>query len=337
MRVLFYGGCHADVLHKLFARFCLESDYIGDLLTNYLLIAEKDSFPYEDLHKYDYVVYNPILNKGNFNTIYLKDYCDAHGIRSVCYPWLQWTGYAPKSHKVEGLDWIFPDLLRERSRFARFEDFRSWVLDGWLTEADIKNNFEYTTNYLTDHEVKGGCDIKVSDFILENYCQRRLFVTPDHPATVTYAHIAVLVAEKLGVNLDPSLQGLVSELQSEHYLPILPRVVDALGLGFRSDEYSFHQILGPRVYGLSEWLRIFYFGGKNVAMLTPQWGESVIIGDTQVSVSAQQLIFGLPNEDGFKVLSAPDVVERALPDSRFLKLGGQWWCRHELGIYQSLL
>lgn len=334
MRVLFYGGCHADVLHKLFARFCLESDYIGDLLTNYLLIAEKDSFPYEDLHKYDYVVYNPILNKGNFNTIYLKDYCDAHGIRSVCYPWLQWTGYAPKSHKVEGLDWIFPDLLRERSRFARFEDFRSWVLGGWLTEADIKNNFEYTTNYLTDHEVKGGCDIKMSDFILDNYQKRKLFVTPDHPATFTYVHMAHLVAEKLGVELDESLRGLVSELQYEHFLPVIPAVTDVLGLNFCDSEYSFHNVLGPRVYGLSEWLKIFYFGGDAVKMLSPQWGEFVIVGDTKIPVSAQQLIFALAEGDDFRVLSAPDVIERHLSEDRRIRLGGKWWIHRDLDLYK---
>ena len=96
-KVLFYGGCHANVLRAIFDRYCLYKDVKFDLIMNYLLIAAGKEFPYEELYKYDMVIYSPISNHGTYNTSNLLKACGDFGVKTLCYPWLQWNGYSDET------------------------------------------------------------------------------------------------------------------------------------------------------------------------------------------------------------------------------------------------
>lgn len=44
------------------------------------------------------------------------------------------------------------------------------------------------------------CDIKISDFILENYKKQQLFYTPNHPAPIILKIMAKQILKKLNIN-----------------------------------------------------------------------------------------------------------------------------------------
>ena len=79
MRVLNYGGCRAGVLRQIFDQY---TDVDVDHITNYKMISARKTFPYEKLSEFDWVVYSPIKNKGEWNTEYLVENCKIRGVRT---------------------------------------------------------------------------------------------------------------------------------------------------------------------------------------------------------------------------------------------------------------
>lgn len=335
MRVLFYGGCHADVLHKIFSRFCLNEDFSSSLLVNFVTISEGGDFPYDRLDQHDVVVFNPIMNKGKFNTSHLIEACRARGVKTVSYPWLQWNGYFPGSRRLPGIDWVYPELIERRGEHADFATFKDWALGDWLTPEIIEENIATTTRILREHERDAACDIRISDFILSNYKARRLFVTPDHPAADLYKYVAHEIAARLNVKLDKDFDALFSEFQQEHYLPVMPQVARTLELSFPASEYAFKAILGARSYSLGDALKMFYFGGESVVMLTPEWGERVRVSGKEINVVPGQLLFGRQEGKTLVVLDAPNAIMRGLPGDRRIEIMGSYWQKRELSAYLS--
>lgn len=339
MRVLFYGGCHAGVMHQVFARHCQEPGFIGTYIVNYQLIDKAADFPYHILSNFDAIVYSPILNKGPFNTSFLEERCDAIGLKRVSYPWLQWAGYHTGAEKRPPVDWMYPAFVRARREHATFASFKAWALNDATTPEAVHAYLDHTTRHLREHEDRGAPDIRVSDYILDNYRAKRLFVTPDHPSTELYKHVFRSVAEKLGVTMDPAMDDIAVEFHDDHLLPIMPVVAKTLGLDFRAGDFGFVNTLGRRWYSYTEMLEIFYYADQGVELLSPEYGAPVIVDGHSIEITAKQLIFArqLRKSNQYQVLSGPDVVEKKLGASRFLERKGEWWNAFPLAPYVDVL
>lgn len=98
MKILIYGGCHATALKRILDKYSL-SEVSVDTLINYQIIATKAVFPYENLKNYDLVLFNPILNRGEYNSTRIEERCKQYGTPYLKYPWLQWGGYWPEPKK----------------------------------------------------------------------------------------------------------------------------------------------------------------------------------------------------------------------------------------------
>lgn len=258
MRVLFYGGCHAMALRRIFEQYVpgVEVDHI----TNYKLIRENVGFPYDHLKRFDWVVFNPILNKEAYNTVHLEAFAKANGVKTLKYPWLQWQGYYPTVRKISP-DWYTGywlsglDAVAERS--PTFDHFCEQVFHGQALADEARQQFEATTGYLQRLETHA--DLNVSDFVLRNYQTQRLFLTPDHPSLATYKHLVRLVSEALGCKVDPSFYWSAQEVQQGIQIPILPSVSRALGITFAAGDFQHNLVYGDDVFPLREFLKLHYF------------------------------------------------------------------------------
>ncbi|QRM35615.1 WcbI family polysaccharide biosynthesis putative acetyltransferase [Microvirga sp. VF16] len=258
MKVLFYGGCHAGVLRRAFERFAPEG-HTFDHITNFTLIASRKPFPYDYAATFDAVVYSPIANKGDYNTDRLKAFCEANGIQTVCFPWLQWNGYFPGCIQGQLLGfkgWIYPQLFDLMAEMP-FDLAYDMLLRATFLGDTVHSALERTTEHLVAHETTMETDFRVSDFILQHYKRSRLFLTPNHPSTTLYKYVAWRIAEHLGISLDKGFFTSGSELQPEKRVPILPGVADQLGLEFCDSDFEDRENLPRRVFSLREYLTLY--------------------------------------------------------------------------------
>src|SRR4051794_36823300 len=94
MRILAYGGCHAAILQRVLAKYG-PSDLDVQLIRNYDVIASGKPFPLGSVDESDMVIFNPILNRPEYDTKLLEARCDERGIPYFKYTWMQWNGYYP--------------------------------------------------------------------------------------------------------------------------------------------------------------------------------------------------------------------------------------------------
>ncbi len=231
MRVLFYGGCHATALEKLFRATAAGSHQFSSL-QNYELINAGTPFPYDRLTRYDAVVYSPIRNKDEWNTEHLVERCAALGIPTVCFAWLQWNGYFPDVMKLDRAPHIW-GYRRLADRAAEGATFSQLLADARDPAAfDPAGYADWSFRALEEHEA--GVDVPISSFIRKHYRSQRLFWTPDHPTLTLYTYVQKEIARRLGIGLKWFARH--DELHPDAFI-ILPGVAEALGLRFTGEEY----------------------------------------------------------------------------------------------------
>jgi Polysaccharide biosynthesis enzyme WcbI len=273
MRILIYGGCHASAFKRILDRYAL-GDIEVDMLVNFRLVAEKKPFPYEILGNYDLVIFNPILNKAELNTIHLENACKQRNIKYYKYPWLQWEGYWPQARKRywgKYSEWGMPSVLELTAKGgkdaaadsnATFESYYEGLFEANNFEYAMNKVVEETTRKLRLLEETGNVDIRISDFILENYRKKQLFLTPDHPTNALYKYVIEHMTAAVGIKIDPAFYGASIEIQEGVRTPILPGVAKALNLEFASTEWAHKEFLGNTHYTLRDWAKSSFPGTK---------------------------------------------------------------------------
>lgn len=255
MRILIYGGCHAQVLQGILKRTLFPRATI-DTVINFELIAQEVPFPFERLKNYDVFLCSPVVNKGPWNTDLITNEAESAGLQVISYPWLQWHGYFPTIKKMQlaGLTiWFYECLESLALEQSRVADFVSEALEGDFLRGVIKTNLYESTDRLSAHEKDNKTDVVVSDFILQNYSNRRLFMTPDHPALCLYQEVSRQIGTLLGKFTWPLIDR--SEPQNDDWTPILPRVHKGLSLKFTANKL---RLAGAEPENLSDFLPRFH-------------------------------------------------------------------------------
>jgi len=294
MRLLVYGGCHAEVLTNVLRDYCLETDFAVSDLINYQIIGRNEPFPYDRLDDYDAVAYSPIVNQGDWNTSFLKAACEDRNIQTVCFPWLEWHGYYPTVGKrISGqsgifYDWFYTKLFDEASRWESFEQFVEAVCHGDALCEGAEARFNQTTERLVAAEQTQMVDIPVSSFIMEHYQTKRLFVTPDHPAPILYFWVAQEIAKRLGLRLDPCIAFASEDLQAVPRMPILPSVGRVLGLKFADASAREISVGNGKWLRLRDYLAIYYYAKPHATLYRAREGAVLTTDQTGVSTSWDQ-------------------------------------------------
>jgi hypothetical protein len=261
MKILFYGGCHASALARVFRRHGRNVTLV-EHLTNFMLIRKQQPVPYDYISRFDWVVFSPIMNKAQWNTSHLEEFCRTKNIRYLKYPWLQWNGYFPgvvRSDTPWYAGWIHGKLVQQAPDFTDFETFREYVVHGDALASDAKANIQTTTRELRNRETAACVDFPIADFIEQNYRYRRLFLIPDHPSSELYKYLVPLMAERMGVSIDESFALSDAQVQDGVQMPILPGVARSLKLNFGGTDFSHMEFFGRSLFTLTEYLKLIYY------------------------------------------------------------------------------
>lgn len=296
MRILVYGGCHAETLGRVFNHY-VRGDHRFDVLINFELIGSGRPFPYDSLSRYDWVVFSPVLNHGDWNTVHLERACKVAGVRTLKYPWLQWSGYWPQAKRRfwgSKNEWGLPTLARLGRELQDFEPFYDSLFEATTFEEGLPSWLDFTAESLRRHEKTGAVDLPISDWVLAHYRERALFLTPDHPTTFTYQHLVKRIAQAIGLDLDPGFYALTRELQEGVRVPVLPAMQKALHLSFCSAEWSSNQFLGPLVFDLKAFARSYHAASQvflarsrdRTVIKTPEAVHSGSMSEGRIPVAA---------------------------------------------------
>ena len=262
MRILFYGGCHAAAFRRLFERYGVGIEKI-DHLTNFRLIREGLRFPYDSLKAFDWIIFNPILNKGHYNTSHLEDYCRSNGIKFLRYPWLQWEGYYPTARRncpEWYAGWWLEGLDRLADSSPSFDHFYAEVMEGDAFAEEAVRHIDVTTAFLRRSETNA--DVIISDYILQNFRKKRLFLAPDHATIELYKFLIKEIVSRIGCKIDQSFYYSTTEIQDVLRMPILPCIARGLKLEFVGGEFENKLVLGNRIFSLTEYLELHYYRNR---------------------------------------------------------------------------
>lgn len=264
MKILFYGGCHATVLKKAFEEYSL-GDHEFDVITNYVLIAKKELFPYEIISKYDYIVFNPIFNKGDWNTVHIENYCLSTNTKVLKYPWMQWGGYwIDAKQRLWGgsKEWGSSYVNSLADKYPDINEYHQAVQSQSEAGVFAHKWIDKTTSFLQRNEINGNCDFVYSDWIHDNYSKEKLFLTPDHPSTFTYKKLITDISSSLGIDLDSTFYDINHEFQSGVYSPIIGGVKSALKLEFVSDLWAHKEIWRGKSFDVKYYIDSYHKAGN---------------------------------------------------------------------------
>ncbi|WP_182913792.1 hypothetical protein [Sphingobium terrigena] len=232
------------MLKNTFESFSL-GDHNFDCLINFDLIRKNKPFPWAKARKYDAIVFSPIQH-ADYRTELLKEFCEKHGIKYISYPWMQWNGYFPEAKKGEflgGVSWMYPVLYDKKKNNFKNKYFIE--------------NLRHSDKLIQDFEIKHEVDIRISNFIENNFRNKRLFLTPDHPTAFMYRYLVNEVADKLSINMDMSYWLSAYEPQGGIKLPIRPGVAEALDLDFVDADFENCTAFGDLTMPWSAYLQLY--------------------------------------------------------------------------------
>lgn len=319
MKVLLYGGCHAGVIKELLLRYCDEISQC-DIITNYVLIGAGMPFPYDRIHQYDAVIYSPILNKGEYNTAYLREYCLKANVLPICYPWLQWNGYHPEAKKYPHVDWLYKFWSQPKSQLSSIESFVNLDIAEEMRDYDFLKNAIVTTDHMREQEKFASSDVKIADFVIENYKNELLFLTPDHPAAVVYRELLSQIASVAGVKILEQCFSGFEQFHPEQLLPIIPYIADRININFHQTSYKCAPALGHRYFDLLDLKKIIYFSADDI-YISYNVGDAFHICDAHninLDVGLYVIHTNMNGQDVF--VSGSDYLRRSIKQGESINL-----------------
>lgn len=240
MKIAFYGGCHSEIICRIFVKFSKLKEKDCKYFKNYELIAEGFPINSKTFEQFDTIVMSPIFNHGEYNTDILVEDLKRNGKKVVIYPWLQWNGYfpniTPRAKCYGSSRWRYEPLNQAAIDCPEITHLSN-VFNETMHWQNAIDNSELSLGHLRHFEELGNADIRISQYIVENYKKVRLFCTPDHPSNILYAEVAKRIAALIGVDLD--IEALDAEdypFQPELNLPISPAVKEIMGLEFELED-----------------------------------------------------------------------------------------------------
>lgn len=196
MKVVFYTNCQYKGLQHFLEMF---NKYTFDIIENYDIIKNKKPIPIDILNQADIFIYQPIdKTHGIYSTLnevennicsYLPDHC-----KKISFPYIYnsafWILIPPAeidncignyvNDRYNNSESI--ELLKQKGKLLN-EVIQMY--NEHLIDFNYKNRFDNDIKILQEKEKY--CDIKVSDFIINNKT-KKLFLTQNHPTTCVYLH-----------------------------------------------------------------------------------------------------------------------------------------------------
>tara|TARA_Y100000816_G_scaffold124785_1_gene87766 strand:- start:375 stop:1742 length:1368 start_codon:yes stop_codon:yes gene_type:complete len=214
---------------------------------NYLAIENKSNLINEQLLKSDIFIYQPIDDKYNEQSskYIISNLKDSVMLISLpyCYSkmyFIQNTDRKAWNSQLNTYNDAF--IEKEISLNNNFNIiFNKLIKEDYVEKEKIVKEFNNTNAVMNSKEIDRGtkdkdCDIKMVDFILNNYQDKCLFNEMHHPSNFIYEYIVNKILEKLQIDKKISFP---PSIQSPLLPQIYPCVYKHLNLKFSYDEQIF--------------------------------------------------------------------------------------------------
>lgn len=247
--VVVYGNCHTTIISKMLES-CHEFNERYYIIPTKRIQDIKDSKElYEDCYSQcDVFIHQSIRLNNRYGEEYaseriiarLKDGCRVISIPNVYHlPFCFFPQYSDSQElRWNGVTYFFRDKIVDSHIDKPFKlsalvksDYENPNL---FDREDIIASFEAFINKVRKREQDW--DIKVSDFILENYSNHQLFYDPNHPTNYFLRYIASELLKLLINNNNVAVNQLkVNNCLDTIEMPICKAVVETLQLNWKND------------------------------------------------------------------------------------------------------
>ena len=224
----------------------------------------------------DWLIFHQIKTDNRFGKKLSSDYFVDHlkeSARKLCLCNMWFTGYVPQAIKNKNnvltyfqMSGLFPmgdrnaDDLALRG-FSTDEIVKILSDPNYYTRQEMLSHIEIQFADICQREKY--CDVKILDFIKENYNKRVLFHSPNHPTHFLMAEVARRVLRFMGIN-DVSFrhQWWIARLHSlrGQDMPIYPSVFKALSMdGLMKEDLIYFANAGidSRPLDFEGWIRLY--------------------------------------------------------------------------------
>ncbi|MEM1170387.1 MAG: WcbI family polysaccharide biosynthesis putative acetyltransferase [Cyanobacteria bacterium P01_H01_bin.35] len=269
MNCLMYTNCQRGLIFeflKLSDKFMQKYRVdLDEIPPNHIAIRDQFLIPEQILEKTKLFIYQPLDSKhGHCSTEYILKKLPSDCI-SISLPRLYFKGYWPqhdsnpfnKANK-ENFHGLFPygdknvNLMMNQG-FSKDKILKEISGKDFYNPDYLLENIDYTLTELSKREAN--TDVKVSDFIRENYRKYQLFHTINHPTDIVGLEVANQILIKL--NMSPISQGVKPkhrEVLGSLQVPIYSSVIHGLGLTFVSNSSVYWSKEFGRKFTFSEYI-----------------------------------------------------------------------------------
>ncbi len=189
----------------------------------------------------------------------------------ITWPVVYWDAYNPE---------LF--YFKDKNNLTVTDEFdyhHYFIFKNYLEKRSIKEVadtfFDHGKNILLQSTADAGLsnlarkekdlDIKVSQYIRDNYKDNLLFFTYNHPAQKIILFIAFQILKKMNLNFDPEALLIKKDGLNTTKYPILPSVYEKIGLRF-GDE-NFFKIRNEKISLLQVLKKYYSFYDRNEDLL----------------------------------------------------------------------
>lgn len=266
---LVVGNCQTPTIRKILLssrQFC--SQYLMAVVPEIFALTEKDKDILKNniyfLEKCSLLITQPISENNSFFPLYatnvLKSYVQTKG-RVLVIPVLYFDLYFPQTvhqerhnilleghlHAFPYADCILNELaqrysVQEVAEIVHMDNLFSKQFLEWFTQTRI-------VEYLHREQT---CDVKIYDFILQNFRREQLFHSKNHPNRTVLTEFGRRILETLGIEDCRAEQLHIEEIDTWQEI-IYPSVASFYALRFHKNLYK--ERLWEEECELTEWIR----------------------------------------------------------------------------------
>jgi hypothetical protein len=260
-KIIFFGSCQIEAISKLLNKILkLENSKV--IINWQYMIIDKD-LP-EELFDCDIFIYQPYSGpKINYHTDLIISKLKKN-VKTISIPFLSFGGYWPDSvtdirnnlTKSDKLIYgLFPQQSFELSKYLTIEEAFEKFDKNFISSNKIKEHIQICFEKIQQVEEK--CDIKILNYMKDNYKTQQIFYTIQHPCNNLLIYITVKLYEILIGNVPLDYLNYfknIPEMLFVHTVMILPYVKKELDLKFSSK----NKIFGKGLVSDKEYVQIYF-------------------------------------------------------------------------------
>ena len=248
MKITFYGSCQLEAVSKIFKEYC---DCEIQVIVNWSYMLKEIPLPecIYDSDVFIYQVYNSNDKYKEYSTDTIINKMDKNKVKLISMPFISFRGYWPDAF----LDIRNNNTKTNKRPYGMFPQ-QSSILSNQLPLNDEHYTPEYIEKYIenffnTIEANESKCDIKVCNFIKENYKKKILFYSIQHPCNDVLLHVYHQIVDILKLHETFSFP---KEMLYDHTVLILPCVQKVLGI-----HQTQYKLFGSGVVSQEEYVDLY--------------------------------------------------------------------------------